>query len=308
MNIAVVFPGQGSQSLGMLKEFASAYPKLLDYFHEASAVLGYDVWALMQNGPKEQLDQTFYTQPLMFCAGFATYQILKNELSLKPKIMAGHSLGELTALACAESLGFLDGVKLTLKRAQLMQEAVPSDHGAMAAIIGLSDEVVIHICERASKETKLHVIAANFNSPGQIVIAGNKEAVMFASNLAKESGARLTKILPVSVPSHCHLMKSAADQFENELSSIVIKKPVIPIVSNVSALPYQGIEDIKLGLVKQLYSPVQWVQSIRYMIKEGTQTFIESGPGQVLTSLIGRIDERVNALPLLKAQAVALTP
>jgi len=293
MKFACVFPGQGSQSLGMMAELAEAYPIVNQLFTKASEVLGYDLWKVVQEGPVEELNKTEVTQPAMLVCGVAVYEILKTKLADAPQILAGHSLGEYTALVCAGALNFEDAVKLVAERGKLMQAAVPDGVGAMAAILGLDDDVVKEICETCSDDN-FSVQAVNFNSPGQIVIAGNVQAVETAMAIAKEQGAKRALKLPVSVPSHSNLMQGAAKKLETYLKDVKIKKAsTIPVIQNVAARNYAKPADVKKNLVKQLHNPVLWVDSVNNIIKEGVDTVIECGPGKVLIGLNKRINKEV---------------
>jgi len=295
MKFACVFPGQGSQSLEMMAELAEAYPVVNELFTTASDVLGYDLWKVVQEGPVEELNKTEVTQPAMLVSGVAVYEILKSKLGddVTPEIMAGHSLGEYTALVCAGALQFEDAVKLVAERGKLMQAAVPDGVGAMAAILGLEDAVVKEICEMCSDDN-FAVQAVNFNSPGQIVIAGNVQAVETAMAIAKEKGAKRALKLPVSVPSHSNLMEGAAKKLALYLKDVKIKKAsTIPVIQNVAARNYAKPADVKKNLVKQLHNPVLWVDSVNNLIKEGVDTIIECGPGKVLIGLNKRINKDV---------------
>jgi len=295
MKFACVFPGQGSQSLGMMAELAEDYPVVNELFSKASKVLKYDLWEIVQEGPVEELNKTEITQPAMLVAGVAVYEILKSKLGedVTPEIMAGHSLGEYTALVCAGAIEFDAAVKLVSKRGKLMQAAVPDGVGAMAAILGLDDAVVLEICEMCSDDN-FAVQAVNFNSPGQIVIAGNVQAVETAMAIAKEKGAKRALKLPVSVPSHSSLMAGAAKKLATYLKDVKIKKAsTLPVIQNAAARNYTKPVDVKKNLVKQLHSPVLWVDSVNNLIKEGVDTIIECGPGKVLIGLNKRIDKEV---------------
>jgi [acyl-carrier-protein] S-malonyltransferase len=286
--IGFVFPGQGSQAVGMLADIAKEYSEVKATFDEASTVLGYDLWCVVQEGPAELLDRTVYTQPALLAASYAIWRILKNHSTIQPVLLAGHSLGEYTALVCAESLSFQDGITLVAARGEYMQEAVPLGEGALAAIIGLDDDVVRELCEQSVLDNEV-LAPANYNSTGQVVIAGTKAAVLRALVLAKEKGARLAKSLPVSVPSHCKLMKPASQKLEQLLKSLSIKQPIIPVINNVDVLPYETPEAIRDGLVRQLYYPVRWVEIIKKFETLGINTIAECGPGKVLTGLAKRI-------------------
>ncbi len=293
MSLAFVFPGQGSQSVGMLKALAEQYSEVDATFKEASEVLGYDLWDIVQNGPAEKLNQTDVTQPAMLSAGVAVWRIWQAKGGAKPELMAGHSLGEYTALVCAGALDFTDAVKLVAERGRLMQEAVPAGEGAMAAILGLEDDVVRQVCEEAAEGEVLS--AVNFNSPGQVVVAGQKTAVERAVMVAKDKGAKRALVLPVSVPSHCALMKPAAEKLAQVLADVEIRKPTIPVINNVDVQAESSAEDIRAALVKQLHSPVRWVETIRKMAADGVDHLIECGPGKVLVGLNKRIERGMTA-------------
>ena len=295
-NFGFVFPGQGSQSVGMLKELSEQYSVIRDTFAEASEVLGYDLFDLVMNGPAEELGKTYKTQPALLTASVALYRLWQEKTSLKPAVMAGHSLGEYSALVCAGVIDFKDAVKLVKLRGEFMQAAVPLGVGAMAAVIGLADDVVIKACAEAGGSQVCS--AVNFNSPGQVVIAGNKEAVEAASEALKAAGAKRVLPLPVSVPSHCALMKSAADELAKELAKVEFKVPSVPVINNVDVAKVDDADAIKDALVRQLYSPVRWVETVQAASADGIKTMIEVGPGKVLAGLIKRIDKEVNAISL----------
>jgi [acyl-carrier-protein] S-malonyltransferase len=294
-NVVIIFPGQGSQSVGMLSDIAQQYPEVLQTFADASAVLGYDLWQLVQTGPAEELDKTVRTQPALLAASYAIWRILQQRNPLHPKMLAGHSLGEYTALVCAEALSFADAIKLVAARGQYMQEAVAPGTGAMAALIGLDEATVTAICKQACQTDQV-LTPANFNSVGQIVIAGHKEAVERAMILAKQNGAKLAVLIPVSVPSHCQLMEPAAQRLAQLLAQITLNIPKIPVINNVDVQPYTTTEAIQEGLVRQLYMPVRWVETIQAFIQAGYSTLIECGPGKVLSGLNKRIDKNLQLL------------
>lgn len=285
--LAVVFPGQGSQSIGMLAELAVEYPVIKEAYSLASEVLGYDLWTLTQEGPEEKLNQTEYAQPAMLTAGVGIWRVLQQKCPLNPAFLAGHSLGEYTALVCAGAIDFADAVSLVAKRGRCMQEAVPIGKGAMAAIIGLDDEKIQRVCKEAAEDEILSV--ANYNSIGQIVLAGQTAAIERAIVLAKQLGAKIAKVLSVSVPSHCAIMKPAADCLADSLNKISIKSPQIPVIHNADVVNYSTAAEIRTALLKQLYSPVRWVETIKFLEKQGVKIILECGPGKVLTGLNKRI-------------------
>lgn len=285
--IALVFPGQGSQAVGMLAEHAAVHPIIQETFDRASGVLGYDLWQLAQHGHEAQLNSTEYAQPALLAAGFALWRLWQEVGGLKPALLAGHSLGEYTALVCAEALSFEDGVQLVRTRGRIMQEAVPVGKGAMAAIVGLDEAQVIAICEQASAGEVLQ--PANYNSVGQIVVAGEMAAVQRAIELAKELRAKIAKLLPVSIPSHCLLMRDAALRLQEQLAEINFVAPKIPVIHNADVASYTDVSKIKDALVRQLYSPVRWVETVRMLQSSGIEGIFECGPGKVLNGLNKRI-------------------
>lgn len=296
MTFAFVFPGQGSQSLGMLADLSEHFPQVKSTFSEASDVLGYDLWNLVQNGPESDLNQTDRTQPAMLTAGIAVWRCWQHQSSLKPAFLAGHSLGEYSALVAAEAISFTDAVKLVKMRGQFMQEAVPSGEGAMAAILGLEDAEVTEICQQASDAGVVE--AVNFNSPGQVVIAGSDAAVKKAIEIATDKGAKRALLLPVSVPSHCALMRPAADRLKQELATVTINTPNIAVIHNASVTSSSDSAEIRDLLTQQLFSPVRWVETIQHLAGNGVTSLVECGPGKVLAGLTKRIDKTVAALPV----------
>ncbi|MDD7544381.1 ACP S-malonyltransferase [Actinobacillus porcinus] len=291
---AMVFPGQGSQAVGMLAELAEQFPVVTETFKQASDVLGYDLWALTQQGPAEELNKTWQTQPALLAASVAIYRVWQQQYpALKPEVMAGHSLGEYSALVCAGAMDFQDAIKLVELRGKLMQQAVPEGTGAMYAIIGLDNESIIKACKEAEQGEV--VSAVNFNSPGQVVIAGAKAAVERAAAACKEAGAKRALPLAVSVPSHCALMKPAADQLAVSLESIAVKTPETAVINNVDVKTENEADAIRNALVRQLYSPVRWTETVEKMATNGIEVLVEIGPGKVLTGLTSRIVKELAA-------------
>lgn len=284
---AWVFPGQGSQSLGMLADLAAEYPLIIETFAEASAALGKDLWQLAQHGPEAEMNATENTQPLLLTAGIAVWRVWLGQGGAQPSYLAGHSLGEYTALVAAGVLSLADGVRLVAERGRLMQAAVPAGQGGMAAILGLEDAQVIAACAEAAQGEV--VSAVNFNSPGQVVIAGTAAAVERAMAVCKAAGAKRALPLPVSAPSHCALMLPAAEQLSERLAALDLHAPVIPVVQNVAARVEADLPALRDALVRQLHSPVLWAQSVERLAGLGVTRFIESGPGKVLTGLDKRI-------------------
>ncbi|MGL4455904.1 MAG: ACP S-malonyltransferase [Plesiomonas sp.] len=290
---AMVFPGQGSQSVGMLADLAQQYPIVEQTFSEASDVLGYDLWALVQQGPAEELNKTWKTQPALLTASVAIWRVWHALEGAPPRLLAGHSLGEYSALVCAGVIDFKDAVRLVELRGQLMQEAVPEGTGAMAAIIGLDNAAIAQACAESAHDQI--VAPVNFNSPGQVVIAGNKEAVERAGAACKAAGAKRALPLPVSVPSHCALMKPAADKLAVALENIPFHSPALPVLNNVDVAAEQNAEAIRHALVRQLYSPVRWSETVEAMAEQGITHLLEVGPGKVLTGLTKRIVDSMTA-------------
>ena len=292
--LAFIFPGQGSQQLGMLSELAERYAVVRATFEEASAALGYDLWELVQEGPAEQLNQTDKTQPALLAASVAIWRVWKELEGARPEWVAGHSLGEYSALVCSGALDFADGLRLVRARGEFMQAAVPQGEGAMAAILGLDAEQVEKACAEAAEGDVVQ--AVNYNAPGQIVIAGSVAAVDRAIAACQAAGARKAMPLPVSVPSHCELMRPAAEQLAEELNRIQLKKPRVPVVQNVHAVPETEVAKLRDNLVAQLYRPVRWIESIEFMAAQGVDTYIECGPGKVLVGLNKRIVKPAKSL------------
>jgi len=304
-SLAFVFPGQGSQSLGMLSELGAQQHVIIDTFAEASAALGYDLWALTQQGPEEQLNQTDKTQPAILAASVALWRLWQAEGGPRPAFVAGHSLGEYSALVAAGSLPFADAVKLVELRGQLMQQAVPAGQGGMAAILGLEDADVLAACAEAAQGEV--VSAVNFNAPGQVVIAGSAAAVERAIEACKAKGAKRAMALPVSVPSHCDLMRPAAERFAASVEAIAWQPPQIPLVQNVSAAVVADLDTLKRDLLAQLYSPVRWVESMVALGDRGVTSLVECGPGKVLSGLNKRCVKGVNTYNLDTPEAFAAT-
>jgi len=291
--IAVVFPGQGSQTLGMLADLAAAHPVVEETFAEASSVLGYDLWQLVQEGPAEELNKTWQTQPALLAASVAIWRVWQQQKGTQPVLMAGHSLGEYSALVCAGVLDFKQAISLVELRGKLMQEAVPAGTGAMYAIIGLDNDAIAKACEESAQGQVVSPV--NFNSPGQVVIAGNKEAVERAGAACKAAGAKRALPLSVSVPSHCALMKPAADKMAVALENITFSAPQFSVVNNVDVKVESSPEAIRSALVRQLYSPVRWTESVEFMAAQGVEQLLEVGPGKVLTGLTKRIVDTLTA-------------
>ncbi len=301
--MAAVFPGQGSQGVGMLAALAEAWPQVQQTFAEASEVLGEDLWTLTQQGPAEALNRTDRTQPAMLAAGVAVWRVWQAAEGPAPVAMAGHSLGEYSALVAAGALEFADAVKLVAARARAMQEAVPEGVGAMAAILGLDDDRVRALCEAEAQGQVLEPV--NFNSPGQVVIAGHAEAVGRATAAAKAAGAKRALLLPVSVPSHCALMQPAAERLAEALAEVKIAKPRIPVLHNVDVAAHDDPDGIREALERQLYSPVRWVETVRVLAAGGAGAVVELGPGKVLSGLNKRIDRKLQALAVEDPDSLA---
>lgn len=292
MKYAFIFPGQGSQSIGMLSDLAANHSVVKEVFDEASAVLGYDLWDVVQNGPESRLNQTDVTQPAMLASGIAVFRAMQAQKpDLQPSFMAGHSLGEYTALVAAGVMSLAQGIELVAARGQLMQSAVPAGKGAMAAVLGLEDQQVVDLCAESAQGGVVE--AVNFNSPGQVVIAGEVAAVERAMQRAEELGAKKVVALPVSVPSHCALMKPAANALKSKLDNMTFETPSVTVLHNVDVESHTDQAQIKLALVEQLYCPVQWVKIVEKMKAEGVEKLYELGPGKVLAGLNRRIDRRM---------------
>jgi len=301
-NLAFVFPGQGSQKIGMLADLAAQYPVVSETFSEASKVLGYDLWDLVQNGAQEDINLTERTQPLLLTASVAVWRVWQEKNGAQPALVSGHSLGEWSALVCAGVIEFADAVKLVQQRGKFMQEAVPAGQGAMAAIIGLDDAAIIEACKKAEQSEVIS--AVNFNSPGQVVIAGSAAAVERASALCKEAGAKRALPLPVSAPFHTSLMKPAADRLAEQISATEFKAPQIPVVHNVTAQTEANPEKIKALMIEQIYSAVRWVECVNTIGAAGINTTVECGPGKVLSGLNKRINADLITFSLEKPEEI----
>jgi [acyl-carrier-protein] S-malonyltransferase len=302
MNYAITFPGQGSQSVGMLKELAAAFPLVKQTFEEAADALSFDLWKLVQEGPESDLNRTDNTQPAMLTAGIAVARVWKNHYNQQPILLAGHSLGEYTALCFSGVFSFADAVKLVATRGKLMQAAVSEGEGAMAAILGLDDALVAEACKKAQQNEI--VTPANFNGPGQVVIAGHKNAVERAISEAKQLGAKRGVLLPVSVPAHCALMKPAAEKLAIALNEIKVVSPTIPVVHNVDVSTKTDPEEIKKALIAQLSDSVRWTETVQYLAKQELKLVLELGPGKVLTGINKRVDKNLNTLPVFDPQTL----
>lgn len=294
--LCFVFPGQGSQAVGMLADLAAAHQQVRDTFVEASDALGLDLWKLSQQGPEADLNRTDNTQPAMLAAGIAVWRVWQAHGGKSPLVAAGHSLGEYSALVAAGRLDFADAIPLVARRGRYMQEAVPEGQGAMAAVLGLSDDDVKAVCEAAAEGEVVEPV--NFNSPGQVVIAGAKRAVERAVVVAKEKGAKRALVLPVSVPSHCSLMVPAADKLAADLAEIAIADGAFPVLHNVNVAEAADAAEVRDLLARQLHSPVRWVETIEALPGRGVELVIEAGPGKVLAGLGKRINKQLNTLPI----------
>ena len=292
-SLAFIFPGQGSQSVGMLAELAVAHPEVQTTFEEASQGAGLDLWNLAANGPEDQLNRTENTQPALLAASVAVWRVWQKLGGAQPSQLSGHSLGEYSALVCANALSLHDAASLVAERGRLMQAAVPAGVGAMAAILGGDDAQIAAVCEEVAQGQV--VSPANFNSPGQLVIAGDAEAVDRALSRLAELGVKKAIKLAVSVPSHCMLMRDAADRLGERMASISWQLPSIPVVQNADAKTYATVDDIRTALQRQLYLPVRWTQCVQALASGGATRLAECGPGKVLTGLIKRIDKTLEA-------------
>ena len=295
-----IFPGQGSQTVGMMADF-NGHPLIQSTFNEASQILNIDFWK-MATEPNEDINQTVHTQPILLTAGIATWRVWKSKTDLLPSYLAGHSLGEYTALVASNAMEFKDALKLVKFRAEVMQKAVPEGVGAMAAILGMSDSDVMNACKEAQENEVVE--AVNFNSPGQVVIAGNVLAVERAIEITKSKGAKRAILLPVSVPSHCSLMQKASEELKEYLTNITIKKPNIPVIHNVDVLEHNDANEIKDALSKQLCHPVRWVDTIEKIAFNKISDIAECGPGKVLTGLTKRISPELKGAALVNESAI----
>lgn len=303
-NLAFVFPGQGSQKIGMLADLAATHPVVQATFAEASEVLGYDLWDLVQNGSQDDINMTERTQPLLLAASVAVWRVWTEQPNApKPVLVAGHSLGEWSALVCAGVVDFKAAIKIVQLRGKYMQEAVPAGQGGMAAIIGLADDLILKACEEAAQGEV--VTAVNFNSPGQVVIAGTAAAVERAGALCKDAGAKRALPLPVSAPFHTSLMKPAADRLAELINATPFNAPDIPVVHNVTADTESDPSKIRELMIEQIYSPVRWVECVEAMVKKGVSITVECGPGKVLSGLNKRINGDVTTLSLEKTEEIA---
>lgn len=295
MEFAFVFPGQGSQSVGMVKDFAESFPLVKENYQEASDVIEVDLWKLVQEGPAEELNQTSITQPAMLAASYSIWQIWNNSASDSAIACSGHSFGEISALTCTGAISYGSAIFLARKRGEIMQSAVPQGTGAMAAILGLDDASLDDLCKSISGDDNV-VEAVNYNAPGQVVVAGHSVAVDSLIELAKEKGAKRALKLPVSVPAHSSLMKQAADKFAQVLADISFELPAMPVIQNAILKNSESTDELEQALIAQLYSPVQWVDSVGILKEAGASCLVELGPGKVLTGLQKRIDKSLKSL------------
>lgn len=304
MKFAFIFPGQGSQSVGMMKEYAD-FPVIRETFAEASDILGQDFWAMVNDGPADKLNLTLNTQPLMLMAGIAVYRAWESLAGIKPVFLAGHSLGEYSALVAAGTLAFADALPLVHFRAEAMQQAVPEGTGGMAAILGLDDDAVRAVCAEVVNTSNGELLEpANFNAPGQVVIAGHRNAVLRGMELAKAKGAKRAIMLPMSVPSHCSLMHQAAEKMQQRLELVALQSPTIPVLHNADVQPHADAAAIRNILVQQLCKPVRWTETIHAFATAGVTHVVECGPGKVLSGLNKRIDGKLQSLALADGDAL----
>lgn len=301
--LGFLFPGQGSQSVGMLGDLAEHYSLVRETFDEAAEELGLDIWRLVSQGPEADLNLTRNTQPAMLCAGFSAWRVWLAEGGPRPACVAGHSLGEYTALVCAGAMSFRDAVRIVARRGLFMQEAVAQGSGAMAAVLGLDDEAVSSLCLQVAENQVVE--AVNFNAPGQVVVAGERAAVERVIEAARAAGAKRSLLLPVSVPSHCRLMEPAARRLRDELDRIALKQPEIPVVHNVTADVCADAGELRGLLARQLYSPVRWVETVKSMAARGVGHVVECGPGKVLTGLTKRIDPALRAFAVFDSKSLS---
>lgn len=298
----MVFPGQGSQSQGMQAELADAYPVVREVYAEASGIMGYDLWQTVQEGPAERLAATTVTQPAMLTAGVAAWRAWQAAGGPAPAVVAGHSLGEYSALVCADSVSFADALTVVMRRAELMQNAVPAGKGAMAAILGLDDATVVEVCREAAGGDVAD--AVNFNAPGQVVIAGDTAAVERAIEIAKQRGAKRALPLPVSVPAHSALMQGAGEALADALGRADFSAPAIPVIAASDALPYGDGDDIRARLSRQVYAPVRWVDTVNALTAKGATSVVECGPGKVLAGLMRRIDKSIDSAYIVNPESL----
>ena len=288
---AVLFPGQGSQSVGMLADLAAQFPIVHETFVEASDLLHLDLWALCQQGPADKLNETTITQPVVFTADMAIWRLQQQEVGVKPDFVAGHSLGEFSALVVSDALSFADALQLVVWRSSFMANAIAVGEGAMAAVVGMDNTAIDTLCDAEAHGQVLS--AANYNSPGQVVVAGHKAAVDRLLLAAKAQGAKLAVLIPVSVPSHCSLMHDASRQFQSKLEDVSFSLPQVPLLHNVDAQRATSIDTLKAAIVRQMEAPVQWVQTIQWLVSQQVTDMVECGPGKVLAGLNKRIDRRI---------------
>ena len=303
MEFAFVFPGQGSQSVGMVKDFAESYSLVKENYQQASDVIEVDLWKLVQEGPAEELNQTANTQPAMLAASYSVWMILNKSTNLSPVACAGHSFGEISALTCAGALTYESAIKLARQRGEIMQNAVPQGTGAMAAILGLDDASLDNLCKSISANDNV-VEAVNYNAPGQVVVAGHTAAVDGLIDAAKEKGAKRALKLPVSVPAHSSLMKDAADTFAQVLADITFELPSVPVIQNATLKNSDNVDELEQALVAQLHSPVRWVDTVKMLKESGANYLLEMGPGKVLTGLQKRIDKSLQSFCISDNQSL----
>ena len=304
--LAYVFPGQGSQAVGMLADLAGEHSLIESTFEEASAALGYDLWQLAQSGPEDKLNQTEFTQPALLAASIAIWRVAQSLGAVKPDVVAGHSLGEYSALVAAGVVAFADAIKLVQQRGQFMQTAVPLGQGGMAAVLGLEDDIVRELCAKASNGEEL-VQAANYNAPGQVVIAGSNAALERAIEALKDAGAKRAMPLAVSAPFHSALMKPAADKMAEALAGVTFNSPEIQVLQNVDAGYHSNVDEIRSNLVAQMFSAVLWTETIQRLAADDVTTVVECGPGKVLSGLTKRIDKSIQGLSINSLESLTTT-